>query len=51
MILNFDINGTITAIDSTDDDISHLEASNMIVSKSIFGKIIGGKWIMIRLTQ
>ena len=47
LILNFDINGTITAMDSTDNDINHDCIANMVISKSIYGELDKfGKWVI-----
>ena len=47
LILNFDINGTITTIDSTDYDIDTPSRVNAIISKSIYGRLNDrNEWIM-----
>ena len=46
LILHFDLNGTITNYDSTEDsDISKM--ANLILAKNAQGKIIDNKWILI----
>jgi len=46
-ILNFDINGTITPIDSTDFDLDPSAVANMVISKSIYGQIDSfNKWVI-----
>ncbi|CAH6421051.1 Hypothetical protein KVN_LOCUS114 [uncultured virus] len=45
LILHFDINGTITAIDSTESGTDR-ENANMTIARSAFGKIIEDKWII-----
>jgi len=44
LILHFDINGTLTAIDNT-DQITKNHNINMLVSKSIFGDVLENEWI------
>lgn len=44
-IYYFDINGTVTLIDSTENKTRN-DLYNMIVSKNIYGTIKNGKWIM-----
>lgn len=45
LILHFDINGTITAIDSTETGSDH-ENANMTLSRSVYGKIINNSWVL-----
>lgn len=45
LILHFDINGTITPVDTTELG-NNLENANMVISKSVYGKIINNKWII-----
>lgn len=44
-ILHFDINGTITAFDST-DNFNKIQETSSQLSKSFYGKIYNGSWIM-----
>lgn len=44
LVLHFDINGTITAIDSTELG-SDYQNTNMIISRSVYGKIKDDQWI------
>jgi len=47
LILHFDINGTITTVDSTDDHLDTSSRVNVIISKSVFGKVNEvGEWVM-----
>ena len=39
LILHFDINGTITAFDST-ESFNEIEGTNSYISRSIYGKIV-----------
>jgi len=43
LVLHFDINGTITAVDTTEPG-SAIENANMVISKSVFGKAPAGMW-------
>ena len=45
LILHFDINGTITPVDTTETG-NNLENANMVISKSVYGKIVNNKWII-----
>ena len=45
LVLHFDINDTITAFDKT-DEISHKEKCNIIVARSVYGKVIDDEWVM-----
>jgi len=45
LILHFDINGTITAFDSTEPG-TDLQNSNMVLAKSVYGTINDDEWIM-----
>lgn len=45
LILHFDINGTITNYDSTENP-NHQQMVNMILSKNSFGKILNDQWIL-----
>lgn len=47
LILHFDINGTVTTVDSTDDHLDISSRVNVIVSKSVFGRLNDvGEWVM-----
>ena len=45
LILHFDINGTITSHDSTEKG-SDEQLANMLLSRSTYGKVFKGDWIM-----
>ena len=45
LILHFDINGTITPVDTTESG-TELEIANMIISKNVYGNVIDNKWIL-----
>ena len=45
LVLHFDINDTITAFDKT-DEISHEHKCNIIIARSVYGKVINNEWIM-----
>lgn len=45
IVLHFDINGTICFFDST-DPFDSIQLTNSYISRSVYGKIIDGKWIM-----
>jgi hypothetical protein len=45
LVLHFDINGTITVYDSTDNG-SEVENANVVVSKNVYGKIIDNNWLL-----
>lgn len=45
LVLHFDINGTITAIDTTEPGTKE-ECANMVIAKSVYGKIQDNKWIL-----
>ncbi len=45
LILHFDINGTITPVDTTEPG-NNIENANMVIAKSVFGKVINNKWIL-----
>lgn len=43
LIIHWDINGTITAVDTTERG-SPIENANMVISKSVFGKVVDSEW-------
>src|SRR5580704_11421813 len=43
VVLHFDINGTITAVDSTEVG-TDAENTNMTLARSAYGKVVDGKW-------
>lgn len=45
LVIHWDINGTITAVDSTEHG-SEIDNANMVVSKSVFGKVVNGVWVL-----
>ena len=45
LVLHFDINDTITAFDKT-DEISLEHKCNIIVSRSVYGKVVDDMWII-----
>lgn len=45
LVLHFDINGTITPVDTTEPG-NNIENANMVIAKSVFGKVINDKWIL-----
>jgi hypothetical protein len=45
LVLHFDINGTITPVDTTEPG-NKVENSNMVISKSVYGKFLDGKWTL-----
>ena len=45
LVLHFDINGTITPVDTVEPG-SKIENANMVISKSVFGTIIDNKWVL-----
>lgn len=45
LVLHFDINGTITPVDTTEPGNKE-ENSNMVVAKSFYGKVIDGEWVL-----
>ena len=45
LVLHFDVNGTITAVDTTDTHTTHNENANVIISKNVYGKLLDdGHW-------
>lgn len=45
LVLHFDINGTITPVDTTEPGNKE-ENANMVIAKSVFGKVINGIWTL-----
>ena len=45
LVLHFDINGTITPVDTVEPG-TKIENSNMVISKSVYGKVINNKWVL-----
>ena len=45
LVLHFDINGTITPVDTTEPG-NNIENANMVVAKSVFGKVINNIWTL-----
>lgn len=45
LVFHFDINGTITLFDSEESD-SEVDNTNMVISKSAYGKVINDQWII-----
>jgi len=44
LVLHFDINGTITAVDSTEIGNDY-ENANMTIARSVLGKVMSGRWV------
>jgi hypothetical protein len=44
LILHFDINDTITCVDSTDTDIDITSTVNQAIARYVKGTMIDGKW-------
>ena len=45
LVLHFDINGTITPVDTTEPG-SKEQNANMVIAKSVFGKVINNTWTL-----
>lgn len=45
LVLHFDINGTITPVDTTEPG-SKVENANMVIAKSVFGQVINNVWVL-----
>ncbi len=45
LVLHFDVNSTITAVDSTEPG-NNVQNANMLLSKSYYGKVIDGEWVL-----
>ncbi|QKF93688.1 hypothetical protein QKU48_gp0230 [Fadolivirus algeromassiliense] len=45
LVLHFDINGTITPVDTTEPG-SNEENANMVIAKSYYGKIKNNQWVL-----
>lgn len=45
LVLHFDINGTITPVDTTEPG-NKVENANMVISKSVYGKEVNSKWTL-----
>ena len=45
LVLHFDINGTITPVDTTEPG-SKEQNANMVIAKSVYGKVINNNWVL-----